>query len=158
MEQLRAYILRVIIAAMIVGVVRAIPISKGVTSSMVKLLCGIILMLSVISPLLQLRFDAIGEGFQQVWTDGQMYLQQGQELSRQQRAEIILSGTEAYILDKAKARGLEITVEVMLTDDDLLKPCAVRIEGVVPPYERSVLSAMIEQDLDISKEDQIWTG
>lgn len=158
MEQLRAYILRVTIAALICSLIRAIPLSKTVTASMVKLLCGIILMLSVISPLLQLRFEAIADSFQQVWADGQMYLQQGEELSRQQRAQIILSRTEAYILDKAKARGLEITVEVMLADDELLRPCGVRIEGAVPPYERTVLSSMIEQDLDISKEDQIWTG
>jgi hypothetical protein len=52
--------------------------------------------------------------------------------------------------------GAEVEVEVTLSDDSTQVPCAVTITGMVSPYLKQRLSEMIEEDLQIKREDQHW--
>jgi hypothetical protein len=58
-------------------------------------------------------------------------------------------------VDKAKAMGLDILVEVHLDDDNSI-PCEVTLSGNLAPFEKSVLCDFIEDNLAITKEHQQW--
>jgi hypothetical protein len=45
---------------------------------------------------------------------------------------------------------------VTLSDGQPQTPCAVTISGMVSPYLRQRLTDLIEEDLQIKKEDQHW--
>lgn len=158
MDELRSYILRIIAAAVICGILTSLPIGKALTGAVLKLVCGVILLLCVISPILSIKLEAAGDLISDLRIQADAICREGEELSRSSRAEIIIRQTQAYILDKAEALGVQITVEVMLTEDDLLRPYAVRIEGTVSPHDKGILSKTIAEDLSISLEDQIWIG
>lgn len=158
MDELRGYILRIICAAIICCLLSSLPIGKALTGGVLKLVCGVILLLSVISPIVSFKLDGAGDLLNSLQNEANALQQQGEEISRSSRSEIIIRKTQAYILDKADALGAKITVEVMLTEDDLLRPCAVRIEGTVSPHDKGILAKVIADDLSISLEDQIWIG
>ena len=61
-------------------------------------------------------------------------------------------------MDKAESLGAELTVEVTLSDDELMVPCAVKLSGAISPYAKKVLSDTIAKDLGIQVEEQIWTA
>jgi hypothetical protein len=71
-------------------------------------------------------------------------------------AERIIQQTQAYILDKARSLDAELTVEVFLGDGTIPVPIGVRLEGNISPYARKLLSQMLQDDLGIPAEEQIW--
>lgn len=80
----------------------------------------------------------------------------GKNASATAWSESIIAGTEAYILEKTKAMNVDLNVEVELSEDEVPMPAGVKLIGKVAPYAKSVLSDMIERDLNIPKECQIW--
>jgi len=71
-------------------------------------------------------------------------------------AQSIIDSTRAYILEKAETFGAELTVEVMLDDSSIPVPSGVRIRGNISPYNREKLGSIIQRDLGIPTEAQIW--
>lgn len=82
----------------------------------------------------------------------------GTKLADDARREIIKAEAEAYILDKAGSYGLQLEVCVTLREDDIPVPESVCIAGAVSPYARTRLEILIENELGIPKERQLWTG
>ena len=69
---------------------------------------------------------------------------------------IIKSRVQAYILDKADSFGTSLEVEVILDQDHI--PVSVELQGNISPYARAQLTEIIEEDLGIPKEHQLWIG
>ena len=82
----------------------------------------------------------------------------GEEVSADEINTIITEQTLAYILDKAESFGARLEVEVQIARDGTYRPKAVTLRGSVSPYAKSRLQQIIEEDLQISKEDQQWIG
>ena len=80
----------------------------------------------------------------------------GQQMAREQETQIISRQTQSYILDKAQALGAMIEAEVGLSDERPFVPVSVTIKGNLSPYARQVLENIIQNDLGIRKEDQLW--
>ena len=158
MEALRQYILSVAAAAILCAVMRDILPAKGTTGSLLKLISGIFLTFVVISPVKDIRIPDLYAYITTFSAQGDTFSAQGEDLSADAMASIIKDRTEAYILDKAGSLSGALTVEVSLTDDPIPVPAAVQITGTVSPYVRSALETMIERELGIAKEDQIWIG
>ena len=72
--------------------------------------------------------------------------------------EIITDKTCAYILDKAETLRAQLTVQVILSDEELPVPERIYLTGQASPYARSMLQRLIEEELGVPKERQIWTG
>ena len=130
---------------------------KGTQGAVAKLLTGIFLALTVISPLAKVELNRLADIVLDHRQSGLAAAAAGEEMTRQALAESIKSRSEAYILDKAAALEVSLTVEVEVTDEDIPVPCQIRLSGQVSPYAKNRLSGIITEDLGIEKERQIWT-
>jgi hypothetical protein len=155
---LTQYILRLTAAAILCGIVSSLAVKKGAMSTAMKMLLGIFMTVTVVSPWAQLRLT----DFQRYWND--LYIQtdgvvaQGENLARQEMETIIKDKIASYILDKAAFYGAELNVEVRVDGAEMPIPCGVRIDGSISPYGRTQLQQMIVKELGIAMEDQIWTS
>ena len=158
MESVREYLLGVTTAALCCGILTTILEKKGMCGSTVKFLCGIVMILAVVSPLLNLQLSNLQGAFHDLSLETGAVTAFGQETALKEYADIIKGRTAAYILDKAESLGAELTVEVTLCDEEPLAPCGVKLSGAISPYAKKVLSDTIVRDLGIDAEEQIWTG
>ena len=151
------YLISIITAALICGTATSVLGSKGSLGAAVKFLAGIYMTLSIIAPWGQLRLGELSDLKDQLTSDAERVTLSGQNTAREAMAESIINSTRTYILDKAESLGAELTVEVMLDDSQIPIPNKVRIRGNISPYNREKLSSIIEKDLGIPTEAQIWT-
>jgi stage III sporulation protein AF len=114
--------------------------------------------LAVVRPFVNHRKLDLSEIPVSKYQDGQSWIEDAQMLSRNALADIIKDRTEAYILDKAAAMGAAITVVVSVSGDEPPVPLGVEISGPVSPYMKLRLEEMIQEDLNIAKENQVWSG
>lgn len=157
MEALRQYIISVTTAAMIGGIITGL-FQNGTAKEVVKLICGVFLAFTVMRPVAGLDFEELLEVDLLYSQDAEEAAALGENLARESMADIIKAETEAYILDKAAALNADLTAEVTVNNDDPPIPVSVRLSGEVSPYARQQLQSMIQEDLGISKENQLWTG
>lgn len=156
-EDIRNYLFSVVAAALICGIVKRLLGDKGIQGAVAKLLTGIFLALTVVSPLKKVSVGHLTDIMEDYRKDGLSAAAMGEEMTRQALAQSIKAKSEAYILDKAAALEVTLEVEVEVTDEDLPVPCQVYMKGRVSPYAKNKLSGIITDDLGIEKEHQIWT-
>lgn len=156
MGGLGTYVLHITATALICTVISHFMRGSGAVKTIMKLLCGIVLVFSIIRPVKQFDFTSIERftvGFQR---EADQAAQLGKNTAFETWTESICQGTEAYILEKAKAMKADLAVEVEVSDGEIPVPVAVSLTGDVSPYVKSVLSDTISQELNIPKEKQIW--
>lgn len=124
---------------------------------MSKLIAGLFLTFTVISPVANISFESISDFASGYSYAGAQAAAAGESLTKETIAASIKARTEAYILDKATTFDVELKVEVTLSDEDIPYPQDVRLSGKVSPYAKAQLQAIIAEDLGIEKERQIWT-
>ncbi len=148
------YVLGVLCAALICGVVTRILGKKGVQGNLVQILCSIFLMISIVSPLAKLSFDSWENLHLDIERDALAAADQGKNEVNNQYRQVITQRTTTYILDKAESMGLALEVSVTLREDDLAAPKAVTLRGRIAPYAKQVLSSWLANELGI--EEQEW--
>lgn len=158
MDGIREYLLRITVAALCCGIIISVTGSKGMAGVTVKFLAGVFMVILVVNPLVGLRLDSFSNILDGIRFDADQAAAYGQNTANESCGDIIKENVTAYILDKAGSSGAALRVEVTLDDSVPPVPCSVKIQGRISPYERSLLSDMIEQDLGIKAEDQKWTG
>ena len=87
------------------------------------------------------------------------FLQQNEEKLRSLDRRVIEDEYNAYILDMATKRGLilhEVRVQAQWSMEGLWLPYALTISGEATEGEKTMLEAMIEADLGIPRQRQIW--
>lgn len=155
MEVIREYLIGVVAAAVICSVIVRLPVS-GSVGGILRLLAGVIMALSVASPLVELRMDDLSDYWQQIQFSGQSFVEQGENFACQERNAIIIERTRTYILDKAKSLGAQLDVEVVLSDDEIARPCAVTLSGSISPYDKRILTDYILESLGLETEAVTW--
>ena len=158
MEGIRGYLLQILASALVCGILTRLMCNKGLLMETVKLLAGVYMTISVLSPWVDISFLDLGDLTGNISVNADALTEDGKISAYQAMADIIKSQTEAYILDKANALGAEITVEVGLEGEDIPLPAKVTLYGAISPYGKSVLSNDISENLGISMEDQTWIG
>ena len=156
MEPIREYLLSVTVAAMFCAVARRLLEKKGTPAAMGKLLTGLFMTFTVLSPLTNFSIGPLRDVTEDFRQQAQQAVQEGEEYANSALRQSITERTQAYILDKAESLGADIQVEVMLSNDLYPVPRQVRLSGDVSPYARMQLKKILES-LGISEENQIWT-
>lgn len=156
MEGLRSYLLSIFAAALICGIVNRLVGCKGTQGTVIKMITGVFLTFIVIRPMANISLTFVTDFTAAYGQDASIAAAAGEELTQKALASGIKSRCEAYILDKAEALNVALTVEVTLTNEDIPVPCAVRLTGKVSPYAKSQLQSIIAGDLGIDKEHQTW--
>ena len=155
MENMRHYILSVILAAMICGIAVSMVSSQS-GKAWIRLLCGLILTSTVIKPLSSVSNLDISIFDREIWSEGEAISAQGEKQAQDSMAAIIKERCEAYILDKANELGVSVMAEVTLSRDSIPVPVSVTLSGSVSPYLRLKLESIIQEDMGITKENLRW--
>ena len=155
-EGLRDYVIHITATALICSVILHFARGSGSVRMLIKLLCGIVLAYSIIQPMKELDVSKLEGLTFQFREEADRAVYWGENESRTAWVESISQGTEAYILEKAKAMNIDLAVEVVLSEDEIPIPVAVSLAGNVAPYAKSLLSEVISKDLNIPKENQTW--
>lgn len=153
---MKGYILSVVAAAIVCAVVRALLTEQSATGKVVRLLSGVLMAVTVISPLAHISFDRVGDYFDSISYQSDTYVAEGEAAAQESLAGVIKDQTESYILDKATRMGLDISVEVELDASNHSVPSGAIITGEISPYARELMSGFIEDTLGIAKENQKW--
>ncbi len=147
-ELVKTYLLSVAAAAILIAVVQSL-LPKGTMQKIAAFSGGLLVILSVLSPFLKLEYADMTRAVNKIATERETF-----EASYQnQWSAIIKDRCETYILDKAKALGLTLDVEVELGErDGYPYPSAVTLKGAFS----QALSDDIAENLDIPPEKQEW--
>ena len=156
MSWIREYILSIIAAGVICGICVSLIPKNNSAATIIKMLGGIFLAITLVAPLAKVRFEAVGDYWDEVSTDAQAIAQEGSADLQEEMTRVIKQEVESYILDKADSMGLSLQVSVEMDSEDLTMPRQVRLTGTVSPYHQKVLSEYISKELGISEAQQIW--
>ena len=158
MAEFGRYILSVVTAAMIVCICCSIFHEKSLMGALTRMIGGLFLAIVMLSPVAHWDYDVVTTFAQSFEIAGADAAREGSNLAADAMSAIIKEEISAYILDKAESLHAELTVEVMLSSGESPVPESVRIKGNVSPYAKAQLQRIMEKDLGIPKERQIWIG
>lgn len=157
MEGLRQYLLGVIVASTICGIVLSL-FPEGRLRRWLQLVCGTWLAVTLLAPVeggsVALRLPSFPD-FRGM-ADQQSAA--GQEMAASSQRAIIKESLEAYVLDKAQTQGVTLSVEITLSGENPPVPASAVLRGKVTKEAERVLSGILERDLGIPKEAQTWIG
>lgn len=156
MESIREYLLCITAAAIVCSITVGLMGKKGAYGALIKLLTGLFLTVTVISPWTKLDLADISAYTEGLSIDAGDAVAHGESVANEATAAIIKSQTEAYILDKAASMDLDIEVEVTLSSEAPPVPATVSVTGEVSPYAKERLRQCIANDLGIPEENQSW--
>ena len=148
------YILCVISAAVLAAILRTLA-GEGTTGKLMKLLTGLFLAVTVLSPLVQLEIPDPTDWLEDYMADGEAAARAGEAMAKEYSGGLISAELEAYILDKAAALGCDLTVAVRLSDGGL--PELAALSGEISPGDKAELSRMMAEELGIGEEAQNWS-
>lgn len=157
MAAVGAYIFSVAATALLCGMITSLLQNCSV-QKIAKFICGMILLTVVLRPVSSLGSLNKLEIPIPSFPEGQDLITSSVNGSQKAITEIIKQNTQAYIVDKAAELGLEIRAEVVLSNDALALPVAVTLYGNASPYLKLSLQEIIQEELNIAKENQVWTG
>lgn len=156
MDSIREYLITVIAAAIICSV-SSILISKNTTNAaIIRLLTGIFLSITVISPLANIQLTDLTTYYSNIQSDSETLIAQGENAAAAAAGDIIKERIETYVITKAAAMDVSVTAEVEITGTDPPQPASIKITGTVPPYKKSVLQTLITDELGIPEANQMW--
>lgn len=158
MERIIQYLITVTAASMICGILGSFFGKEGALAAACKLLSGLFLAFAVISPLVDIEWSGLLRYFSSITADADAVIAWGEDLAQKETAQIIKTRAEAYILDKASSLEADITVTVTLSTAEPYEPVSAELSGSISPYGKAQLSKYMEDELDIPKEAQVWTG
>lgn len=155
MDGLRQYVISIVVAALISSILSGI-IKNGTAKGLIRLLCGLFLTFTVIRPLGQLDLRWLTVDSISLNREAEAVASMGENMARETMTEIIKEESEAYILDKAAAMNVELTIDITVSEEQI--PVSAVLGGEISPYARERMEAILESDLGITKENQLWTG
>ena len=156
MEEVRQYILSVICVAILSCLIQTPIAGKGGIATAVKIATGLVLTVTVFTPILNLGNFRLKDVNMAISSGEQWAISEGESVAREQLIESVEQQTRAYILHKANAYGADITVDVCVEGETIPVPSRITLSGKTSPYIKQQLSESIKQDLGIAEEDQIW--
>ena len=149
--------LRIISVSLICGFVTSLT-GKSRTAGEIRLLCGCVLLITLLSDLKPLLRIPAGDMIERSILEAKQQSLYGEQQARENMEAIIKDSCEAYILDKAEELAAPVTVQVELSDEDIPVPCGAVITGHISGEAKAELSRILAEDLGISKEAQLWIG
>ena len=153
---MKAYLIEITAAAILAALIRKLAPKSGAGRG-ARLGAGLLVLLCLLQPLGRFYRDGTAL-FSRDW--GQIDPMASDEVSKEANRlmeSLITQQAEAYILDKARAMGLEaeVTVTVHL-EDRYPVPWFVTIRGSPTGQQKSALETEIQDALGIPPERQEW--
>lgn len=155
MEEIRQYLLRIIAAALICGIVQSLP-QESAAAALTRLVCGVIMTVVVLSPLRELRIPELSASVSGISQQAEEAAQKGERISADALAQRIQQEARTYILNEAEQLGLQIDAQIILSNEDIPIPEAAVIQGDIPARLQGALEEILDTKLGIAKENVTW--
>lgn len=158
-EGLREIVLTLVGTAMLSTLALTLA-PEGKVKKAVRLICGLVMVLSVVGALKRLDFSGYSQELTKWRMQSDSLTDTIEGVNNELERTIIEEKCEAYILDKAS--GLDISIEKVsvLADWDTegyWYPVSVELKSDGVPTNRQKLEYHIEAELGISEEKIIWS-
>lgn len=157
MESLRLYLQSILASALVCSVILMFPLS-GTAKEITRLICGLVMSISVITPLRDYDFTALPNSVFDISFDANTLTEEGKDSARNAMAQIIKTEAETYIQNKAAELGVDLSATIRIREDDLPIPISATIYGEVTDSFRTLLEKILFSELGIAKEDIRWIG
>lgn len=155
MDGLREYLIGVVAAALLSGVITRLSRNRA-SGEIIRMLCGVFMTIVLIQPIAGKKALLWDYTLPDIARQAEAVSRQGAAAADESRREFIKRRTEAYIINRAATMEAEIQADASL--DDNCVPVSVRITGRISPLYRSRLTQIIASELGIPKERQEWIG
>lgn len=156
MDWVKEYILNIVAVGMITAICITLVQKNTSAGMIIKMLGGIFLVITLISPLVKIRFDDLSSLWEQVSAEGNVLAKEGSNSTQEALSTVIKEDLEAYILDKADELGLTLRITVQMDQHNAVMPQTVKLQGAASPYQKRLLSAFMEEELGITEAQQEW--
>lgn len=156
MDYIRQYLLSVICASILVSIITAFLGEKSHQSGIFKLITGVFIIFTVISPVVNVQIQEFQDYFKGISENAQRTVQQGELMSQKSTQSIIKDKLEAYILDKASSLNLDLDISITLKDEAVATPEEIIISGNASPYGKKMLQTFLVNEIGIPEEKQLW--
>jgi hypothetical protein len=160
MGLLREWIMGLAGAAVVTGLALSLT-PKGRVRSVMRLVCGAVMIIALIKPVIEFDFDAYSIGLARYRADMEHITASARETSDRLQRTIIEEECSAYILDKAHILGLDCTkaeVTVKWGDEGYWYPYEAHLQINGPQEQLNRLAGLIEAELGIPRERQHWSS
>lgn len=153
MSNWKEYIFTVSLCVLSNGIVsQMISDIKG--KALIKLSCGIMLTIVLLRPLTKIQIQDFSYMIEENQIAADEYIADGEKKANERMHQYIKTSCEAYILDKAKTLGGELTAQVHLNEK--LIPVSAEMCETGEGSIQTELQPIIAADLGIPKEYQTW--
>lgn len=158
-DMIRGWLLGIVGAAILSAIAMSLT-PKGRVRDVTRLVCGIVMALSLIQPVLKLDFDAYSLNLSEYRGAADSITDSIQENNDRLSRLIIEEECAAYILDKAQVLGLTaVTASVTAKwgDEGCWYPYEAMLDIQGAQSDKDRLAAIIESELGIPRERQSWS-
>lgn len=157
MDSIKQYLLSVMIVIIIIGIAKGMIGKKSPYKSAVSMLCGLVMLLTILKPLKVTNWYSYSDFFDEVNLDAEYASAFGQQQAQTEMERIISEQTKSYIFDKAAAMGAQLDISVELeTVNNIPVPVAIKLEGSISPYAKTSMKKIIKNDIGIPEDRQEW--
>lgn len=159
MEKVGAWIYSVICCGILLSVVQSM-LPKGVLKQIGMFAGGILLIITMVKPLINLDAEDLAIYISRLTSEQKSDSEQFSAQNEEMLKTFIAEECQAYILESAKELGIFCKVQVICNDvtEGIPVPDQVIILGALRPDEQEALAVLIEEDLGISRDSQIYEG
>ena len=154
---IRQYILSVLCVVIVAGLSQTL-FAKGTMHDLIKWIGGLAVTVTVLNPIVKgdlFQWDIV---FSDLRTNKEIAVEEGLQIGQEALAARISTSTCAYILNEVSDLGADVEVELDLQENYPYQPEQVRICGAVSPYIKQQLSSLLERELGITEDHQIWVS
>lgn len=148
----KEYILSIIGCVFFCGIIGHL-VSDLRHKKVVQLVSGTLLTITVLGPLSSVDISDYMD-FEIEAFSPEQYVDMGKQAAWNAQEQCIKETCESYISSKANELGMMVSSEVHL--NEMMEPAIVRIHGQSDSTGQHALEVILEEDLGITKENQVW--
>lgn len=153
MDAGRDYIISVIVCTLCCGLISSMTSGSG-QEKLIHFICGVIVVVTVLRPISAIELPSLSACLDDYRYSAQEYVHIGENLTKAEQERYIKEACEAYICSVAEDLVADISVHVQV--DTNLMPAAAEITGRFNGEVRNEMEHILETDLGITKENQLW--
>ena len=158
MESVGEYLVSVTGAALVCSGVTCLVDKSKPAITVIRLICGVFLLIVIIRPILQLEVTLPFELLHSSVTSADSVLAAGTNAAAENQQAHINKQLDAYIQQKLNTMNCTLETKFTLDGNYPYAPLQIELNGRISPYLRSYLSNWIHTELGIAPEDQVWNG
>lgn len=149
----KSFLIHIIGTATICAVVMKLLPEKHYLAPIIKLICGVIMILSLFTSVPKVHHSETARWMQEIRLDADRAVSFGLDQARAEMQAVIMETAQTYIEDKAHTMGLNLEVQVRVLDS---VPKQITLKGAASPSVKLQLENWIKEHFAITGEDLIW--